>query len=457
MKQTTTEMIHTPTDFPAGFQWGFAAAAPQIEGAGNLDGKGESIWDRFAKQPGAIHNGDTLDTACDHYHLFDTDFAIMASLGVRNYRLSIAWPRILPDGDGEVNERGIDFYHRLFDSMERHGITPLVTMFHWDLPQALEDRFGGWRDRRIVDAFARYAEVIVKAYGKRVKNWFTLNEIMCFTRLSYGTGAKAPGLKLSEKEVNQTYHHALLCHGVGVRAIREHGSSDCLVGLADNPTVSIPAIEIPEHISAAQSLFHSDNWRILDAIYRGSYSEDYLRACGEDRPEFMPGDFDLISLPTDFLGLNVYTANIVRAGADGTPEVLPLPPNYPVADASWLKITPQAIHWATRLAHDCFGVKQIFITENGCGYRDTPDIHGEIHDLHRRELLRAYLRELKRAIDLGVPVGGYFLWSYLDNFEWEDGYDMRFGAVYCDFKTQKRTPKLSANWYSEVVRSNRIV
>lgn len=448
---------HSTTDFPDGFQWGFAAAAPQLEGAGSLDGKGESIWDRFAKQAGAIHNGDNLDTACDHYHLFDTDFAIMASLGVRNYRLSIAWPRILPDGDGAVNRLGIDFYHRLFDSMERHGITPWVTMFHWDLPQALEDRFGGWRNRRVVDAFARYAETIVKAYGRRVRHWFTLNEIMCFTRLSYGTGQKAPGLRLPDGEVNQTYHHALLCHGIGVRAVREHGAPGSLVGIADNPTVSIPILETPAHMEAARSLFQSDNWRTLDAIYKGGYSEDYLRASGPDAPLHHERDFDLISLPTDFLGLNVYTANYVQSGPDGRPGVVPPPASYPKADAAWLRIAPQAIHWAPRLAHECFGVREIHITENGCGYRDTPDASGEIQDLHRRDFLRAYLRELQRAINLGVPVRGYFLWSYLDNFEWEDGYDMRFGAVYCDFATQKRTPKLSARWYSEVVKTNTIL
>jgi beta-glucosidase len=254
-----------PLNFPKGFLWGFAAAAPQIEGAASIDGKGESVWDTFAKKRGKIRNGDNLDVACDHYRRFDDDFRLMRSLGVCNYRLSIAWPRIFPTGFGAVNQKGIDFYHHLFDSLDRHGITPWVTMFHWDLPQALEKSFGGWRDRKVVDAFSLYAETIVKAFRTRVKNWITLNEVFCFTHLSYSKGQKAPGLKLAPGKVNQTWHHALLCHGAGVRAVREHGGRGARVGITDNSHISIPVSETPEDIEAARICFRRDNWKCVDA------------------------------------------------------------------------------------------------------------------------------------------------------------------------------------------------
>jgi beta-glucosidase len=443
--------------FPKNFVWGLATAAPQIEGAFEADGKGESIWDRFAKTPGKVRNGDTLDTACDHFHKYRADFRLIRSMGVRNYRLSIAWPRIFPDGDGTPNLKGLDFYKRQLDELQKNGITPWVTMFHWDLPQALETRFGGWRDRRVADAFALYADTIVKAFGDRVEHWITLNEILCFTRLGYGTGQKAPGLKLPEGEVNQTYHHALLCHGHGVRAVREHGVRKAKVGITDNCGISIPVTETPEDIEAAKVEFQRDNWLTIDAIYRGGYNAGMLREAGADAPKSRKGDFDLISLPTDFLGLNIYTGKFVRAGRRGKPEVVPFPENYPTADTPWLKILPQSMYWGPRHVTELYGVKEIHITENGCGYNDKPTADGSIDDLHRRDLVRNYLGELLRGIRDGYPVKGYFLWSLIDNFEWEDGYDMRFGVIHCDFKTQKRTPKLSAKWYSRVVSENRLV
>ncbi len=446
-----------PLSFPKNFTWGFAAAAPQIEGAAFTDGKGPSIWDEFALHPGRIKNGHDLVQACDHYHRFASDFKLMRDLGAKHYRLSLAWPRIYPDGDGALNQKGIDFYHRLFDSMEDHGLTPWVTMFHWDLPQALEARYGGWRDRRVVDAFARYADTIVKAYGDRIKNWITLNEVFCFTQLAYGYGLKAPGLKLSDDVVNATYHHALLCHGEGVRAVREHGGRGARVGITDNPVVSIPLTETAPDIAAARLQFKRDNWRVLDAVSNGHYDPAYLRSAGKNRPVVRKGDFASISAPTDFLGLNLYCGTFVRAGKRGAPEKLAMPPSFPETSTTWLKITPQTLYWGPRFAAELSGTKKIYITENGCGYREPDPVKGELHDLHRRDFLRNYLLELRRAIADGVSVKGYFLWSFMDNFEWEDGYDMRFGAVHCDFKTQKRTPKLSARWYAEVMRGNRLV
>jgi beta-glucosidase len=442
--------------FPRNFVWGVAAAAPQIEGAAFLDGKGASVWDTFARVPGKVHNGDTLDVACDHYHRFDRDFALMAKLGVKHYRLSLAWPRIFPQGRGAVNQAGLDFYHRLFASMKRHGITPWVTMFHWDLPQALEDE-GGWRSRGVIDAFATYADTIVQAFRHEVKNWITLNEILCFTQLGYGTGTKAPGLQESDAVVNQTYHHALVCHGHGVRAVREHGGRGARVGLTDNPTVSVPVTATEADIEAAGRRFVDDNIRVLDPIYRGRYASSYLRSAGAAAPRVAKGDFDLISLPTDFLGLNLYTAHFVRAGRRGRPERVELPKNYPRADSPWLNLVPQTLYWAPRLIQELYGVKAMYVTEHGAGYDDEPPVKGEVNDLHRRECLRNYLREMHDAITDGAPIKGYFLWSFMDNYEWEDGYNRRFGIVYNDFPTQKRTPKLSALWYQQVMRENRLM
>jgi beta-glucosidase len=442
--------------FPKKFTWGVAAAAPQIEGAATADGKGESIWDRFSRRPGAILNGDNLDNACDHYHRYPHDFALMRELGFKNYRLSIAWPRIFPEGCGTPNQRGLDYYKRLLDSMLENEITPWVTMFHWDLPQALENQ-GGWRSRIVPEAFAKYADTIVGAFGSRVKNWITLNEIRCFTTLAYGGEGKAPGFKESDRVVNQTVHHALICHGHGVRAVREYGGRGARCGLTDNCETVAPVSESPADISAARTWFTEANQPILGAIYCGSYASSYLKKIGAARPKVERGDFALISLPTDFLGLNIYSGNFVRRGANGRPEVMQPSPSYPRTDSSWLHLAPRALYWAPRFVSEVYGEKNIYITENGCGYNDDTVVRGECVDLHRIEYLRSYLKELQRATSDGVPVRGYFLWSFLDNFEWTDGYTRRFGIVHNDFKTQKRTPKLSAHWYSSVIAANRVL
>jgi len=450
-------MLSYSSPFPPQFVWGVATAAPQIEGGAFEGGKGASVWDHFSRLPGKVHNGDTLDVACDHYHRFGEDFALMRSLGIRNYRLSIAWPRIFPQGAGTVNAEGIAFYNRLFDAMLANGITPWVTMFHWDLPQALDER-GGWAWRGTADAFGAYADTIVKAFGDRVKNWITLNEIRCFTFLAHDLTLKAPGRKLTRAELNQTYHHALLCHGHGVRAVRTYGGVGARVGLTDNCDVCVPVTEKPADIEAARAWFTQRNAHILGAIYAGEYSKAYLERCGADRPKVEPSDFELISLPTDFLGLNIYSGTYVRAHATtGLPEEVTFPANYPRADSPWLNLMPQCIYWGPRLVQELYGVSSIYITENGCGYNEEPVIDGEVRDLHRRDFVRNYLRELHRAVSDGVPVRGYFLWSFMDNYEWEDGYQRRFGIVHVDFATQKRTPKLSARYYADVIEQNRIL
>jgi beta-glucosidase len=445
-----------PFLFPRKFIWGVAAAAPQIEGAAFDEGKGESVWDRYARRPGAILHGDTLDKACDHYHRYPQDFALMRDLGLKHYRLSVAWPRIFPSGDGAPNQRGLDFYQRLIDSLVEHDITPWVTLFHWDLPQALEDR-GGWRSRLVPDAFATYANTVVQALGDRVKHWITLNEIRCFTSQAYGDEGKAPGFRESRRVVNQTLHHALLCHGHAVRAVREYGGRGARCGLSDNCETVIPVTEAPGDIEAARTWFTEANLPILDALYRGHYAPEYLKKCGAAQPKVEAGDFALISLPTDFLGLNIYSGAFVRRGPDGRPQKLSPSESYPRTDSPWLHLAPRALYWAPRFVSEVYGEKNIYITENGCGYNDDAIVHGECLDLHRVEYLRSYLKELQRATAEGIPVRGYFVWSFLDNFEWTDGYTRRFGIVHNNFKTQRRTPKLSAHWYSSVIAANRVL
>jgi beta-glucosidase len=443
--------------FPRRFHWGVAAAAPQIEGAAFTDGKGESVWDRFSRIPGKVTNGDTLDVACDHYHRYASDFALMRQLGVRHYRLSLAWPRLFPAGDGAVNQKGVDFYHRLLDAMLKEGITPWVTMFHWDLPQALEDR-GGWRVRSTADAFGRYADTIVCAYGDRVRRWITLNEMRCFTVLAYGDTVRPPGVVEPAQVVNQTYHHALLAHGQGVRAVREHGRRGTQVGISDDSTIPVPVTETAADIEAARTAFGELNIRSIDPLLRGGYSSVYHRITGRNGAKTQRGDFDLISLPTDFFGFNIYTGVFVRAGRRGRPETLPFPRGYPAPENSWwLKLLPRAMYWGPQhLAHR-YKVKRIYVTENGAGYDDEPPVKGEVLDLHRREYIRQCLQELHRTIQDGAPVQGYFLWSFLDNFEWLDGYARRFGICYTDYATQRRIPKLSARWYADVMRLNQLV
>jgi len=445
------------SEFATDFLWGCATSSYQIEGAGAIDGRVESIWDRFAATPGKVRDGSSGAVACDHYHRWPQDLDLLKSMGVDAYRFSIAWPRVM-DEQGRPNERGIDFYKRLLDGLAERGMRAFVTLYHWDLPQWLEDR-GGWCERLTVDAFGRYADTIVSEFSGKVKNWITLNEIRCFTRLAYAAdaGNKAPGRPVSKAQLNQTYHHALLCHGHGVRAVRAYGGPGARVGLTDNCEVSIPVTETTTDIAAAKAWFIDENIHLLGAIHAGRYEPSYLARVGSDAPRVSPGDFDLISLPTDYLGLNIYTGSFLRADRNNHPEVITLPAHYPKADSPWLHLAPQAIYWATRFVREVYGVKEIYITENGCGYNDEPVVNGEVNDLHRRDFLRSYLRETHRAIADGVPVHGYFLWSFMDNFEWEDGYLRRFGIIHVDFATQRRTPKLSARYYASVMRENRIV
>jgi len=444
--------------FPDGFVWGVATAAAQIEGASHADGKGGSIWDRFATLPGKVKNGDTPCVACDHYHRYEADFDLVRQLGLLHYRLSVAWPRVFPAGDGAINMRGLDFYSRLIDALLARQITPWVTLFHWDLPQALEDQ-GGWLVRPTVDAFGRYADSVVKHLGDRVNRWFTVNEIPCFIGNGYGNGYFAPGRRVGTRDLNQAFHHALLAHGRGVSAVRSFGGPGALVGLVHNhlPAPPIPVTETEADIAAARAVYVRNNGQLMGPVFLGHYPEAFLRESGADAPRIDPGDMEQIAAPTDFLGLNVYAGNFVRAGADNCPELLPFPTGYPEGALWWLKITPQSMYWAIRHAAEVFGVKSFYMTESGATFEDEITPAGEVLDLHRREYLRSHLVELHRAVAEGFDVRGYFLWSLLDNFEWAEGYEKRFGIVHVAFGTQKRTPKLSSRWYAAVVRNNRIV
>ena len=444
--------------FPEGFAWGVAAASAQIEGAAREDGKGESIWDRFATVPGKIHGGDTPEVACDHYHRYEEDADLMAGLGIRNYRLSVAWPRVVPSGDGEANPRGLDFYDRLIDALLARGIRPWVTLFHWDLPQALEDR-GGWLDRGTVEAFRGYTHAVVKRLGDRVNDWFSLNEIPCFIGNGYGNGSFAPGRRDDASRLNQAYHHALLAHGHAVAAVRTLGGPRAQIGLVHNhlPAPQIPLTETAQDIAAARAEYERTNRQLMGPVFLGHYPEAFLREAGADAPRVEPGDMELIGQPTDYLGLNPYAGDFVRAGADGRPERLPFPRQFPKGDLPWLNVTPQALYWDVRHAAEVFGVRTFLITESGAAFDDEVTPAGEILDLDRREYLRNYLIALHRAIAEGFDVRGYFLWSLMDNYEWAEGYSKRFGIVRVDYATQERKPKLSALWYSRVIRENRLV
>ncbi|MBB3358209.1 MULTISPECIES: GH1 family beta-glucosidase [unclassified Novosphingobium] len=442
--------------FPADFAWGCATAAYQIEGAVKEDGRGPTNWDIFSHTPGKVAHGDTGDVACDSYHRYPEDIALLKALGVKAYRFSVAWSRIFPEGKGKPNAKGLDYYNRLVDGLLAAGITPHVTLFHWDLPAALP---GGWQNRDAALAFADYAGFMAGKLTDRVKHVMTVNELRCFTDLSYMTGGKAPGLKLPMGEVNQVRHHGVLAHGLGVQAIRAHARPGTQVGLADNATIFVPALETPEHIDAVKRAVREENAMFLTAIMEGRYIDSYLAAQGKDAPKVQAGDMAAIGSPLDFVSVNIYTGNTVRADASkpGGYEILPHLPQSPRMASPWLYVTPEVMYWGLRTINDLWKPKALYISENGCSADDAVAADGKVYDADRVMYLRNYLTHLQRATREGLPVKGYFLWSLMDNFEWEDGYTKLFGIHHVDFATQKRTPKMSADWYREVIRTNRLV
>ncbi|MBF2046730.1 MAG: GH1 family beta-glucosidase [Leptolyngbya sp. IPPAS B-1204] len=456
----------TSYQFPSDFAWGAATAAYQIEGAVTEAGRKPSVWDTFSATPGRTLNGDTGAIACDHYHRYKDDVQLMADLGIRHYRFSIAWTRILPDGRGTVNEAGVDFYRRLVDCLLEHGITPHATLFHWDSPQALEDLYGSWRSREMAKDFADYATAVVSRLGDRITHWMTINEIHCFTHIGYGVNQvppHAPGTVVNRlKDVWQTSHHALLAHGMACQAIRAASPVPCSVALVDNFVPTVPIAESPEHIAAAQQAFHvhTTNGGIIEPALTGAYSTALLDQLGEDAPEIQEGDLKIIHQPLDAFGFNNYFAVYVRA-IDQAPgyQFLEFPISYPKLHMPWLFFTPDSTYWGIRHISETLGQPDlpIYITENGCAVEDVLTANNEVIDTDRILFLRHYLRSAHRAIQEGYPLKGYFVWSLLDNFEWAWGYDRRFGINYVDYATQQRLPKASAHWYAECIRQNRVV
>jgi len=450
----------TTLQFPPGFVWGSATASYQIEGAWQEDGKGESIWDRFTHTPGKILDGSTGDVACDHYHRWPDDIKLMASLNLQAYRLSVAWPRILPEGRGAVNQAGIDFYSRLVDGLLAAGITPFVTLYHWDLPQALQDR-GGWPVRATAEAFVEYTDAVTRALGDRVKNWITHNEPWCAAMLSHQIGEHAPGWKRWPAALAAA-HHTLLSHGWAVPVIRAN-SAGAEVGITLNYTISYPASNSPEDVAAARwQDGYSHRW-FTDPVFGRHYPADMVASYISHKflprgLDFVqPGDMEAIAAPTDFLGVNNYTRAVVRAGAvdrtGGLPEEVPQTGEH--TEMGW-EVYPEGMYELLNRLHFAYSPAKLYVTENGCAYSDAPDASGVIADDKRIAYLRGYLAAAHRAIQNGVPLAGYFVWSLMDNFEWAKGYTQRFGMVWVDYDTQQRIPKASALWLKDAIAANAI-
>jgi beta-glucosidase len=449
---------HAASPFPTGFVWGIATSAYQIEGAVNEDGRGRSIWDTFSHTPGKIGDGTNADRANDHYHRYKDDVRLIRDLGVKTYRFSIAWPRVFPEGTGAPNPKGLDFYHRLIDELLAEGIEPYATLYHWDLPQALQDQVGGWQSSETSKAFADYAGYVAERITDRVRNIFTLNEAGRFLNFGYGFGIDAPGLKLPTAELNQARHHVVLGHGLAVQAIRAKGRVGTRVGPAENIAACVPAIDTPENVHATELATRELNAGFLGVILEGKYTEGFLQYAGAAAPRFTDEELKIISSPNDFVGLNIYAPQYYIVATDRRPgwRVLPFPKSFPHMKSEWLRIGPEVIYWAPRIAAKIWKIDTIYISENGTSSDDKIAADGQVYDLDRIMFLRNYLTQLQRATAEGVPIRGYFLWSLMDNFEWIFGFEQRFGLCYVDFETQARLPKLSAAFYRDVVARNAI-
>ncbi len=448
--------------FPPGFVFGAATAAYQIEGAADEDGRGRSIWDTYSHTPGRTFGGHTGDVACDHYHRYRDDVALMRELGLSAYRFSVSWPRVLPEGAGRVEQRGLDFYRRLVDELLEAGIDPWLTLYHWDLPQALQDR-GGWADRDTAARFADYSAVVVDALGDRVRHWSTLNEPMCSSLIGHMAGAHAPGLQ-DPVAASRAVHHLLLGHGLAAGRLRAAGVES--FGITLNFTPMSPATDSPADLDAARRLDGQQNRMFLDPVVSGAYPADVvddLAAAGAPLP-VQDGDLEIIAAPLDWLGVNYYFEQTVRAGARpadkpptsfiGGENVVELDPEGPTTTMGW-GISPQAftdlLLWLGAKAPGL----PLMITENGSAWDDVVDAEGAVHDPERVAFLLRHLAAMTAAIERGADVRGYFAWSLMDNFEWARGYAQRFGLVHVDYDTQRRTVKDSGRVYAEVLRRHR--
>jgi beta-glucosidase len=458
-----SDAASTELAMPPGFLWGAATAAYQVEGAVTQDGRGPSIWDTFSHTPGRVHEGHTGDVACDHYHRYREDVALMAGLGLGSYRFSIAWPRIQPDGRGAVNQRGLDFYRRLVDELLGHGIEPWITLYHWDLPQALEDA-GGWPVRDTAERFADYAALVHEALSDRVTYWTTLNEPWCSAFLGYAAGVHAPGREEPAAAVHAA-HHLMLGHGLAVQRMRAQRATSRL-GVTLNLLPVEPASDRPSDADAARRIDGIQNRVFLDPLLRGAYPADVVAdlAAVTDFTHVRDGDLAVTSQPIDLLGVNYYMAHAVTTGPAaggrssawvGSADVHPVDTGRPRTEMGW-EVDPDGLtRLLRRVSTDYPGIP-LYITENGAAYDDVPGPDGTVADPDRVRFLAEHLRACRTAVDEGVPLRGFFAWSLMDNFEWAYGYSKRFGLVHVDYATQRRTPKDSARWYAAVTRANAV-
>lgn len=446
--------------FAKDFVWGAATSSYQIEGTGRDSGKGQNIWDVFTKEPGRVYEGHTGDIACDHYHRFREDVAYMKELGLKGYRFSIDWSRVLPEGTGKVNEKGIDFYNALIDELLEQGIEPYITLYHWELPYEIYKR-GGWMNPEIVEWFGQYARLVAERFSDRVKYFFTLNETQCFVGLGFLQGCHAPGVKAPLRDTFEMAHNALKAHGRAVQMLRAYGKQNVQIGYAPTSGMCYPEKETPKDIEAARKALFAlpddlSNWTWnvswwSDPVILGKYPEEGMKKYEKYLPVITDEDMKLISQPIDFYGQNIYNGRCIRMGTDGRPEEVRRPAGFPKTATNW-PVTPEALYWGPKFLYERYR-KPIYITENGMACHDTVSQDGKVHDPNRIDFLARYLKNLKRAAE-EIDIRGYFQWSLMDNFEWDKGYAERFGIIYVDFETQERIWKDSAYWYRDLIRRN---
>jgi len=446
------------SSFPKDFLWGTATSAYQIEGAYKEDGRGASVWDRFCDTKGKVWEGQTGKVACDHYHRFSEDIAIMRDLVLQAYRFSISWTRILPNGRGKVNAKGLEFYDRLTDGLLKAGIRPFCTLFHWDYPTKLYDK-GGWLNEESPKWFADFTLKVAERLGDRIVDWMTLNEPQVFVGLGHGTGEHAPGDKLPIAKQLKIVRNVQLAHGLGVQALRAGCAKRGRIGWAPVGVVFYPATDSPGDIEAAKKwtygcgnnhVFSNTLWS--DPVVLGRVAPEAVKVFGNALPKYSEADLRIMAQPMDFYGVNIYQGTAVTGGEKGNGEVVRFPDGNPRTAFVW-NVTPESLYWGPKFLHERYKLP-LYITENGLSNIDWVSTDGKVHDPQRIDFLGRYLSELKRAVKDGVPVKGYFQWSLLDNFEWAEGYKQRFGLVHVDYGTQKRTLKDSCDWYRNVIRMN---
>lgn len=447
------------TKFPDLFLWGVSSAAYQVEGAAEEDGRSPSVWDIFCEKKGKILDGCDGRISCDQYHHVEEDVALMAELGIRVYRFSLSWSRILPEGTGKVNQRGIGYYNRLIDCLKDHGIEPFVTLYHWDLPQVLQER-GGWLNPESVEWFGEYAKIAAEFFSDRVKYFLTFNEPQCFIGLGYYGDYHAPGLNCSMREALLASHHVLKAHGQAVKNLRRYAKQPLQIGFAPAGKFTYPRSERPEDVVAAKEMLtevlpYEEWWWSMtwwnDPVFFGKYPERIVEKYRDILPEIRKEDMELINQPLDFVGHNIYDGRMVEAGENGEPVLTKEPPGFPHTHIK-SPVTPEILYWMPKFLYERYG-KPVLITENGMANGDLVSADGMVHDGCRIAYLESYLMNLRRA-STEVPIAGYFHWSLTDNFEWAWGYQERFGLIYVDYETGRRIIKDSGRWYGKVIETN---